>query len=110
MEKNEIIESNRLIAEFMGFDRYSVILPIEGFLNKGPYHSSWDWLMPVIDRIEKIDELGNSTRINYSPMDDGHFCDILTLEICNAEWAFLRNPNSKPFTSQSFPSYNGTTP
>ena len=40
------MEDNKLIAEFMGYvyedDTPSVELP--------PYHMSWDWLMPVVQK------------------------------------------------------------
>ena len=38
MSTEEIIEGNKLIAEFMG-DDFS-------------YHSDWSWLMPVVEKIE----------------------------------------------------------
>ena len=75
MIKQKIIEGNKLIAEFMG---YKLITPsmrknpemwnisywenpemkkISGKVlcseNNLRYHSSWDWLMPCIDKIEK---------------------------------------------------------
>lgn len=40
-------EANKLIAEFMNVDL------IEGQL--GEYHTSWDWLMPVIYKVKIID-------------------------------------------------------
>ena len=44
--------NNKLIAEFMGYvyedDTPSVELP--------PYHMSWDWLMPVVEKIEQVNE------------------------------------------------------
>ena len=71
MEKEkQIIENNRLIAEFMGWVltngfegdiRYNV--PKKVFTDprlcyiepaRMLYHSSWDWLMPVVEKIESI--------------------------------------------------------
>jgi len=64
----ETLEKNKLIAEFMNY-------PQSGIDNKDPYyyamkhcfdnnlmkyHSSWDWLMPVV---EKIESLGLNTKI-----------------------------------------------
>ena len=45
------MNNNKLIAEFMGYvyedDTPSVELP--------PYHMSWDWLMPVVQKCYKLD-------------------------------------------------------
>ncbi len=78
MEKKEIIESNKLIAEFMGnpvrqykedepinseygeqqyasFDCEMAIINNKCFdLYSLQYHSSWDWLMPVVEKINTI--------------------------------------------------------
>lgn len=60
MAEQEIIEGNKLIAEFMGLkpfqdSRYGTLWPdplgskTSQFDLK--YHTSWDWLKPVIDEI-----------------------------------------------------------
>lgn len=58
MEKT-IIEGNKLIAEFLQFD-YSDA-PSDGTCNSDEsylkYHSSWDCLMPVVEKIEALDDL-----------------------------------------------------
>ena len=48
MTHQEIIENNKLIAEFMGKE------PITGL---EAYDTSWDWLMPVKHKIELLDEV-----------------------------------------------------
>ena len=75
MKEKEITEGNKLIAEFMGssFKTYkkghirkdSVTVcyfddgmsPFSGgvSIENLKYHSSWDWLMPVVEKIETID-------------------------------------------------------
>ena len=66
------IEGNKLIAEFMGgkveqfvWRKYepmgvSFAEQVHGLqahlLHDLEYHTSWDWLMPVVEKIEKIDE------------------------------------------------------
>lgn len=86
MKKQEIIEGNKLIAEFMGLrqipinlygnekcyyfyfpssDNYELtqeeiqkesfdILNYAWSIYNLSYHLSWDWLMPVVEKIEKI--------------------------------------------------------
>ncbi len=70
MNEQEILEGNKLIAEFMGFVK-------DGFLwkhrdvklskyypknifegdntNSFKFHSSWDWLMPVVEKLECLE-------------------------------------------------------
>ena len=57
---NEIIEGNKLIAEFdgvkIGVDKYSwrigCIEPIQE--SNLAYHKEWGWLMPVVEKIESL--------------------------------------------------------
>ena len=48
-------QENKLIAEFMGYN-----YPGDFNLDELMYRSSWDWLMPVV---EKIESLGNGVTI-----------------------------------------------
>lgn len=97
MEKKEIIEGNKLIADFMGV----IPKPVDGvyvysdmpwfsmhekdkekamkyFFEYVKYHSSWGWLMPVIEKIEEMPLCSvciksNGTRIrvyNFETLDD----------------------------------------
>jgi len=91
MNKKEILEGNKLIAEFMGYtkEQYTVEgsskeydVWTNNLICKGcyydlfdlKYHSSWDWLMPVVEKIQY--DLGhfvtierNSTLIHESKFD-----------------------------------------
>ena len=66
MTEEEIIKGNKLIAEFMGLhfhkigwvDKYHIDGNYESIILD--YNWSWDWLMPVI---EKIESLGYAVRI-----------------------------------------------
>lgn len=67
MQEQEIIEGNKLIAEFMGYkegfphkiDRYGYEQTVEGYridyddvaIEDLEFHSDWNWLMPVIRKI-----------------------------------------------------------
>jgi hypothetical protein len=98
----EIIEGNKLIAGFMGFiHRDSNVYKVpEGEdlkylayhlnLNKMPYHTSWDWLMPVV---EKIESLGYDSRIMGNNSDGGFLCDFVDGD--NNEAACKTNYTSK---------------
>lgn len=68
MNTEQIIEGNILIADFMGFQRTEKGSGEVTYKGKGrgvviwastlEFHSSWDWLMPVVEKIEdtKADE------------------------------------------------------
>ena len=64
------MESNKLIAEFMGYDISTIAssgVEVVEFESKDTkvenlkYHESWDWLMPVVERINNThsDNYGN---------------------------------------------------
>lgn len=84
MENKEILEGNKLIAEFMGWQEPSLEYKIKWcgvkteerlkkineeyipylikeknseplFKDSLRYHSSWDWLMPVVEKIAELD-------------------------------------------------------
>ena len=50
MSKEEILKGNKLIASFMDIDD-SIPHDHQGMYL---YHSSWDWLMPVVEKIESL--------------------------------------------------------
>lgn len=67
MTQEEIIAGNKLIAVFMGAKLVTgnyYLIPKSVFPNgedylKGDefeYHSSWDWIMPVVEKINRIDK------------------------------------------------------
>jgi hypothetical protein len=83
--EQKITESNELIAIFMGYERYEdsggiwfkkegMIICMHPKLEDLKYHSSWDWLMPVV---EKISTIHYPDYYSHSPKreDDGDFDD-----------------------------------
>ena len=83
MIDKETIKSNKLIAEFMGFK-----MIVEDYFGinivKSPtsetydlhglkYHCSWDWLMPVLDKIERS---GCIIEISYALVVTCRICVI----------------------------------
>jgi len=65
MNNEQILENNKLIGEFMGgsfTDKYKAApknIPVFAIdantVEKLGYHASWDWLMPVVEQINKRD-------------------------------------------------------
>jgi hypothetical protein len=88
MTPQEILQGNKLIAEFMGFEiidrpygngfvtlSETEICDVDDLL----YHRDWNWLMPVV---EKIDVLG--AKVTMTRM----LCDIKYRDPLNAENVF----------------------
>jgi hypothetical protein len=76
--QNEIIEGNRIIAEFDGWkyieDGDSFHKPPNLlFSHELKYHSSWAWLMPVV---EKIENLNNKNSLLFYVSISGDECEI----------------------------------
>jgi hypothetical protein len=66
MNQKEIVKNNKIIAEFMGGSYTSKLFDIPKnyiwlpFHNLTPiaylkYHISYDWIMPVVEKIEELD-------------------------------------------------------
>lgn len=93
MTKEEIIEGNKLIAEFMGLstmlnagDGYTFPFPIThgdfdslyqtdcGFGEDLIYHESWDWIIPVVEKIQSLGAIDFVISVGHSVVvswDDG---------------------------------------
>lgn len=66
MKTNEITEGNRTLAEFMtGRPKISkVFFELNCAAGDLKYHTSWDWLMPVVEKIESIVDNFGGQRFN----------------------------------------------
>lgn len=81
-------EKNRMIAEFMGvgiFEEtgmYNASIGSEYPVKEIPYHTSWDWLMPVVEKIESIeDDLSpyqSYSKNNFCVSIRNGFCQIIS--------------------------------
>ena len=90
------MNNNKLIAEFMGLvvsdsDNYTSELHTNVDVDL-KYHTSWDWLMPVLIEIERI-IVGEVTWIST-------YCDIEREYKRAVEWIKKYNDNPKHMTLQ----------
>lgn len=108
MTQEEIKEGNRIIAEFMGavinpnwtdeatycFQKYNVPTKTSGFnwaVSQMQYHSSYDWIMPVVEKIEAIEDNDGFTPFvveiicNDTAIKDQINRDIICYEECETK-------------------------
>ena len=96
------MESNKLIAEFLGakpislgasveYEMYGIIECIKDGVNEKhffipdemEFKESWDWLMPVVEKINTMDDFNYSVSINYhytSIADNNTLYDIVDVD------------------------------
>ena len=73
----EIQQGNKLIFEYVTNKTYES-LPDNIFDDLTPYHKYWDWLMPVVEKIDNIrlqDKKGYAQSVDFSI-----FSNICTIE------------------------------
>jgi len=91
MTEKEILKGNKLIAEFMNYQQDKKNLQIfhlkgieKSIGGKVFYHSSWDWLMMVADKIENLDyNIGIEKITHYceNRIKKEHYCTIMGKDI-----------------------------
>jgi hypothetical protein len=47
------MKDNKLVADFMDYENVDEMFPFDGELH---YHTSWDWLMPVVSKITRDEQ------------------------------------------------------
>ena len=74
-----LLENNKLIADFMdlGVQLHLVEHPITGEYVDAKYHVSYDWLMPVVEKISSLTSKNTFNNINSNVA----FYKILSLNI-----------------------------
>lgn len=85
-QKQDTVVGNRLIAEFMGIPRCPICEEDccgyqfgAGLIYKPEemkYHTSWDWLMPVVEKIRKIEDETDREGKNFK-----HYQKVLSYPI-----------------------------
>lgn len=67
-------EKNRMIAEFMGlgFQLHLIEDPKTGEYVDPEFQTSWDWLMPVVEKIDTMDDYRFTVRMmwHYTEIHD----------------------------------------
>ena len=120
------MKDNKLIAEFMGYKTYKM----NGYLNvkyadnnhrtiqDTHYHTSWDWLMPVVEKIEEDDEVDvnillNGTRIFKWRTDMDIVNNVAQISfdkkiehVYNAVVEFIKQYNENERLNNEYISYN----
>jgi hypothetical protein len=87
------MKDNKLIADFMGLKKYGYkdenYLVLNNHLSPAqiPYHTSWDWLMPVVQNIEQDCEGVPQEMLNISLYSDIN-------EVYKAVIDFIKNQNN----------------
>ena len=130
MNIDEINSANKLIAKFMNYDSvdchsckyvrdcnwFQCGLTEEEKVDLLKYHSSWDWLMPVVEKIEKLgtSRIMNRPILSYFDINHAHiklswskdnkyqlFLEVLP------EWAAGHNPGThKEYKIIGVPAYS----
>ena len=106
MSEQEILEGNKLIAEFLEIDKKiygetGITYYIDGIpyqIFKLKYYSSWDWLMPVVEKIQSLNyvyEICNGACRIKIPTDRGWWLEETTIKsVFSAVIEFIKWYNS----------------
>ena len=108
MKQEEIIQNNKLIAEFMNLNDQILSIGsmhswndspfyyttedskekvIENIAKYAKYHSSWDWLMPVVEKIESLRIKGKYEKHNNEIVN----CEYLFTVVISDKQCIINN-------------------
>ena len=103
-------ETNKLIAEFMGFQSTSIgwydneeVLNLphtnDNTFDMILFHTSWEWLMPVVEKIESM-EIDNVEYLSFSKNNfcveiKSGFCQVISGDFLTKFDSFNRHSGSK---------------
>ena len=93
MSKEEILESNKLIAEFMYNDSFYEAKDecycedksgcIDFYIEDAKYSKSWDWLMPVVEKIVNHIDVNKVTWLTRQQIFGNLYSAISTVSLNN---------------------------
>ena len=90
------LENNKLIAEFMGITPNEAgvyhVSKHKGYsLENLQYHTEWNWLMPVVERIEQVHEGVPQELINlslFSTIDEVYQAVVEFIKLHNLQFYY----------------------
>jgi len=92
------MKDNKLIAEFMGYDiiteaekdKFPTVLTTKDV----KYHSSWDWLMPVVLKCkESVDYCSDDNALEYHKIEDEMLSQLSIEDTYQAVVEFIKTYN-----------------
>ena len=92
MTQEWIHQYNKKCAEFLNFKKYPIKekadgyvvnfkngkVPFESCISNSQFHSDWNWIMAVVEAIEKLDVLHSKYASKYDILIDCFSCSIMT--------------------------------
>tara|TARA_R100001369_G_scaffold331_2_gene875 strand:- start:17388 stop:17693 length:306 start_codon:yes stop_codon:yes gene_type:complete len=99
------MNNNKLIAEFMGMDSFKDSLASlhQGKINvdvdvyeQAQYHTSWDWLMPVVIKCkESVDYCSDDNALKYHNIEDEMLSQLSIEDTYKAVVEFIKKHNDE---------------
>ena len=79
-----IVENNKMFAEFLGYCQLHPDYPTTTYWYKKDYqpltillfHSNWDWLMRVVEKIESLGYNIDTMKVDITKYQSSQFCGI----------------------------------